>query len=48
MLTGAIRADGASRFLESTTAQGWFPSISAGWRMTEEKFMGSLCLSSTI
>lgn len=41
MLTGAIRADGASRFGKHNR-WGWFPSISAGWRMTEEKFMKSL------
>lgn len=41
MLTGAIRADGASRFGENNR-WGWFPSVSAGWRLTEESFMKSL------
>ncbi len=41
MLSGAVRADGASRFGKDNR-WGWFPSISAGWRMTEEAFMKSL------
>lgn len=41
MLTGALRADGASRFGKENR-WGWFPSVSAGWRMTEESFMKSL------
>lgn len=41
MLTGAIRADGASRFGKENR-WGWFPSVSAGWRMTEESFMKPL------
>lgn len=41
MLTGAIRADGASRFGKNSR-WGWFPSVSAGWRLTEESFMKSL------
>lgn len=41
MLSGAVRADGASRFGKENR-WGWFPSVSAGWRLTEEKFMKSL------
>lgn len=41
MLTGAIRADGASRFGKNSK-WGWFPSVSAGWRLSEESFMKSL------
>lgn len=41
MLTGALRADGASRFGKENR-WGWFPSVSAGWRLTEESFMKSL------
>lgn len=41
MVSGAIRADGASRFGKNNR-WGWFPSLSAGWRMTEEDFMKSL------
>lgn len=41
MLTGAIRTDGASRF-GTENRWGWFPSVSAGWRLSEESFMKSL------
>lgn len=41
MLSGAVRTDGASRFGKSNR-WGWFPSISAGWRMSQESFMQSL------
>lgn len=41
MLTAAVRTDGASRFGKENR-WGWFPSISAGWRLTEENFMKSL------
>ena len=43
MVTGALRADGASRFGKDNR-WGWFPSVSAGWRLTEEPFMKSLNL----
>ena len=38
MATSAIRADGASRFGKNNR-WGVFPSVSAGWRMSEEDFM---------
>ena len=38
LLTGIIRRDGVSRFSENNR-YGVFPSISAGWRMSEEAFM---------
>lgn len=41
MASGAIRTDGASRFGKNNR-WGWFPSLSLGWRMTEENFMKSL------
>ncbi len=37
-LTGTLRRDGASVF-SPKSRYGWFPSISAAWRITEEKFM---------
>lgn len=40
MASGAIRTDGASRFGKNNR-WGWFPSLSVGWRMTEEDFMKS-------
>lgn len=41
MLTGNIRADASSRFA-SNNAWGYFPSWSAGWKLSEEKFMKDL------
>ena len=41
MVTGALRADGASRFGKNNR-WGYFPSVSLGWRISEEKFMKSL------
>lgn len=41
MVTGAIRADGASRFGKDNR-WGYFPSVSVGWRISEENFMKSL------
>ena len=33
-----VRSDGSSRFYK-TKRWGWFPSFSAGWRISEEQFM---------
>lgn len=41
MIQGIFRADGSSRFGKNNK-YGYFPSISAGWAMTEEKFMKPL------
>ncbi|BEG99192.1 SusC/RagA family TonB-linked outer membrane protein [Bacteroides sedimenti] len=41
MASGAIRADGASRFGKDNR-WGYFPSLSLGWRLSEENFMKSL------
>lgn len=38
LLTGIVRRDGVSRFSESNR-YGVFPSVSAGWRISEEAFM---------
>ncbi|MBQ2128252.1 MAG: TonB-dependent receptor, partial [Prevotella sp.] len=38
MATATIRRDGSSRFAKGHRF-GWFPSISAGWVITNEKFM---------
>ncbi len=38
LLTGILRRDGVSRFSESNR-YGLFPSISLGWRLSEENFM---------
>jgi TonB-linked SusC/RagA family outer membrane protein len=41
MLTLIMRADGSSNFPEENR-WGYFPSVSAGWVLTEEPFMGGL------
>ena len=40
LLTATIRADGASNFAKGHQ-WGYFPSVSAGWRFSEEKFIKS-------
>jgi len=40
LLSGTVRRDGSSKFV--TYQYGWFPSVSAGWRISEEKFMGGV------
>ena len=40
MITGTVRADGSSKFGENNK-YGTFPSFAAGWRISEEGFMGS-------
>lgn len=41
LFTATLRRDGSSRFGE-THRWGWFPSGSAAWRVSEEKFMKSI------
>lgn len=41
LLTGIVRRDGVSRFSDDNR-YGVFPSVSLGWRLTEEEFMKSL------
>ncbi len=41
LLTANFRADGSSRFAPGHR-WGYFPSVSAGWRVSSEKFMKSL------
>ena len=38
MINATVRADGSSRFARGHR-YGWFPSVSAGWTVTNEKFM---------
>jgi TonB-linked SusC/RagA family outer membrane protein len=40
LLNATIRRDGSSRFVNNTT--GWFPAVSAGYRLSEESFVKSL------
>lgn len=39
LLMGSLRYEGASQLWGTNNAWGLFPSISAGWRITQEKFM---------
>lgn len=39
LLMGALRYEGASQLWGTDNASGLFPSISVGWRITEEAFM---------
>ncbi len=41
MVTGNLRADASSRFSENNQ-WGYFPSVSAGWRIGDESFMKSI------
>lgn len=41
LLTLTLRADGASNF-DPENRWGYFPSVSAGWRFSDEPFMGNL------
>lgn len=41
LLTASARRDGSSRF-GANTKWGWFPSASAGWRISEENFMDGI------
>ena len=38
MVNATLRADGSSKFAKGHR-WGWFPSVSAGWTVSEEKFM---------
>jgi TonB-linked SusC/RagA family outer membrane protein len=46
-LTGALRRDGSSRF-GSNNKWGYFPSVSAGWLVSDEGFMKNLKTISTL
>lgn len=39
LLSAVIRRDGSSKF---TNQYGWFPAISAGWRLSQENFMKNI------
>lgn len=40
LISGTIRRDGSSKFIN--TRYGWFPAVSAGWRVSQEAFMKGL------
>jgi TonB-linked SusC/RagA family outer membrane protein len=37
LISATIRRDGSSKFINNV--YGWFPAVSAGWRISNEKFM---------
>ena len=41
LLAASLRRDGSSRF-GANNKWGWFPALSAGWRISEEQFMKDL------
>jgi TonB-linked SusC/RagA family outer membrane protein len=41
LLTASIRRDGSSKF-GTNNKWGWFPSVSGGWRISDENFMKEL------
>lgn len=47
LLTATVRADGSSKFSDNNK-WGFFPSVSAAWRMGEEKFIKKLELFSDL
>lgn len=40
LLSGTLRRDGSSKF--TNNRYGWFPSVSAGWRISQESFMNNI------
>jgi TonB-linked SusC/RagA family outer membrane protein len=40
LLGATIRRDGSSKFLQHV--YGWFPSVSAGWRLSKERFLSDV------
>ncbi|MBA4167675.1 MAG: SusC/RagA family TonB-linked outer membrane protein, partial [Chitinophagaceae bacterium] len=42
LLTATYRADGSSKFQNTKNKWGYFPSVSLGWRMSEEDFIKNL------
>ncbi|PWJ56900.1 TonB-linked SusC/RagA family outer membrane protein [Dyadobacter jejuensis] len=47
LLSASLRRDGSSRF-GSDNKWGWFPAVSAGWRVSEEEFMKSIAVISDL
>lgn len=47
LLTGTYRIDGSSRFSEKNR-YGYFPSVAAGWRISEEPFMEDVSFLSNL
>ncbi len=47
LLTASFRADGSSRFTKANR-WGYFPSFSAGWRLSEEEFLAGSAIFSDL
>lgn len=47
LFTASIRADGSSKFAQGEK-WGYFPSLSGGWRISNEKFFNTLKLSNVV
>jgi TonB-linked SusC/RagA family outer membrane protein len=47
LLSASIRRDGASRFAPGKK-WGWFPAVSAGWRISQESFMEAVPIISDL
>lgn len=47
LVEGSLRRDASSKFGEGNR-WGWFPSVSIGWRMSEEAFMNKLSFISNL
>lgn len=48
MLNASIRADGASQFSGSNETWGYFPSVGAGWVISNEDFMNDQTVFSSL
>lgn len=48
LLTATYRADGSSKFQSTKNKWGYFPSLAAGWRLSEEDFIKSMNVFSNL
>lgn len=48
LITATYRADGSSKFQSTANKWGYFPSIGAGWRLSEEQFIKDLGIFSNL
>ncbi len=48
LLTATYRADGSSKFQSTKNKWGYFPSVAAGWRLSEEDFIKDMNVFSNL
>lgn len=48
LLMATYRADGSSKFQTTKNKWGYFPSVSVGWRLSEEKFIQNMNMFSNL